>query len=127
MRAFGFVLLALFSLVIVWASRDLPLRGDPSAPAATHDSVSVHYIENAYREMLTPNMVTAVLADYRGYDTFGEAIVVVTAALCCLLILLWRREDEIVGPSGRPLGAGEGWGSGTPPDGEEPEGPGGPA
>lgn len=34
-----------------------------------------------------PNFVTAVLADYRGYDTLGETTVIFTAGLACLLIL----------------------------------------
>lgn len=92
MRAVGFLLLAATAGLVIWAAEDLPQRGDPGSPAATH--VSAHYIENAYADSHTPNMVTAVLADYRGFDTFGEAVVVVTAALCCLLILLRRREDE---------------------------------
>lgn len=93
MRIVGFVAMALLGVSLVWAAQDLPLRGDPTSPAATH--VSVYYIENAYADSKTPNMVTAVLADYRGFDTFGEAVVVVTAALCCLLILLRRREDGL--------------------------------
>jgi multicomponent Na+:H+ antiporter subunit B len=32
--------------------------------------------------------VTAVLADYRGYDTLGETIVIFTAGLACILILM---------------------------------------
>jgi multicomponent Na+:H+ antiporter subunit B len=94
MRLTALVLVALAGAVIVWGAADLPQRGDPIAPAAVRDSVSVYYIENAYTDTRTPNMVTAVLADYRGFDTFGEAIVVVTAALSCLLILLRRRERE---------------------------------
>lgn len=90
----GILLVLLLGGSVVWASADLPPRGDPTSPGATHESVSVYYIENAYADTRTPNMVTAVLADYRGFDTFGEAVVVVTAALCALLILLRRREDE---------------------------------
>jgi len=93
MRAFGVVLSILFGIIIVWGAEDLPNRGDPLAPAQVHSEVSVRYIEDAYKDSKTPNMVTAVLADYRGFDTFGEAVVVVTAALCCLLILL-RREPN---------------------------------
>jgi multicomponent Na+:H+ antiporter subunit B len=37
-------------------------------------------------------MVTAVLADYRGYDTLGETTVIFTAGLSCLLLL--RRDSE---------------------------------
>jgi multicomponent Na+:H+ antiporter subunit B len=94
MRYSSLALIGLLGSFVVWASQDLPHRGDPEAPAAVHDSVSVYYIENAYLDARTPNMVTTVLADYRGFDTFGEAIVVVTAALAALLILLRRREDE---------------------------------
>jgi multicomponent Na+:H+ antiporter subunit B len=94
MRFSVLALIALLGAFVVWASQDLPYRGDPEAPAAVHESVAVYYIENAYLDTRTPNMVTTVLADYRGFDTFGEAIVVVTAALAALLILLRRREDE---------------------------------
>lgn len=92
MRSLGPLLVFLFVGAMVWVAEDLPARGDPASPAAT--GVSTYYIESAYEDTHTPNMVTAVLADYRGFDTFGEAVVVVTAALSCLLILLRRREDE---------------------------------
>lgn len=93
-RLAGILLVLLLGGSVVWASADLPARGDPASPASIHESVSVYYIENAYTDTRTPNMVTAVLADYRSFDTFGEAVVVVTAALCALLILLRRREEE---------------------------------
>ncbi|TVR53456.1 MAG: hypothetical protein EA421_11195 [Gemmatimonadales bacterium] len=94
MRLLGLLMVTLLAGFTVWAAQDLPARGDPGAPASVNPQVSVYYIENAYTDSATPNMVTAVLADYRGFDTFGEAVVVVTAALSCLLILLRRREDE---------------------------------
>jgi multicomponent Na+:H+ antiporter subunit B len=59
--------------------------GDPSAPAAVH--VSPRYIERAQDEAGATNMVTAVLADYRAYDTLGEVLVIFTAGLACLLVL----------------------------------------
>jgi hypothetical protein len=48
----------------------MPGYGDPSSPVTTH--VSPEYKEKSYEETPTPNIVTAVLADYRGYDTFGR-------------------------------------------------------
>jgi multicomponent Na+:H+ antiporter subunit B len=105
MRVAGLVLMVFLGGFLIWGAQDLPQRGDPASPAATH--VSVYYIENALEDSNTPNMVTAVLADYRGFDTFGEAVVVVAAALSCMLILLRRREDEDDAPDGRPTqGAG---------------------
>jgi multicomponent Na+:H+ antiporter subunit B len=102
MRILGLLLVVVMGAIIVWGSSDLPQRGDPLAPAAVHDSVAVYYIENAYTDSRTPNMVTAVLADYRGFDTFGEAVVVVAAALSCMLILLRRRENQADGAPGKP-------------------------
>jgi multicomponent Na+:H+ antiporter subunit B len=107
MRLLGLLMVTLLAGFTIWAAQDLPERGDPEAPAARNPQVSVYYIENAYTDSATPNMVTAVLADYRGFDTFGEAVVVVAAALSCLLILLRRREDEEGGglfppPTGAP-------------------------
>jgi multicomponent Na+:H+ antiporter subunit B len=53
------------------------------------------YIEEAVEQTHTPNIVTAVLADYRGYDTLGEAVVILTAGLAVILILpLGRRRGN---------------------------------
>jgi multicomponent Na+:H+ antiporter subunit B len=71
--------------VLFYAAADLPRVGDPQAPAAMH--VSPRYITRSYEETGAPNFVTAVLADYRGYDTLGETSVIFTAGLACLLIL----------------------------------------
>lgn len=119
MRVLGFLLLVLLGGVLVWGAQDLPARGDPSSPAASHERVSIYYIENAYDDSHTPNMVTAVLADYRGFDTFGEAVVVVSAALSCLLILLRRGAGGGGSPVRVPAGAGARTGRSDPRDDEE--------
>jgi multicomponent Na+:H+ antiporter subunit B len=82
----------LFVALMVYATNDLPDRGDPQAPASIH--VSPTYIENSVEDTHTPNIVTAVLADYRGYDTLGEAVVIFTAGLACVLILMKRKTDD---------------------------------
>jgi multicomponent Na+:H+ antiporter subunit B len=63
----------------------LPPWGDPAAPAAVH--VSPRYLTGAVPETGTPNAVTAVLADYRSYDTLIETVVIFTAGLGCWLLL----------------------------------------
>jgi multicomponent Na+:H+ antiporter subunit B len=50
-----------------------------------------------------PNIVTSVLASYRGYDTLGEVTVIFTAA-CGVLVLLGRARRR---PRAKP-GAGDG-------------------
>ncbi len=67
----------------------LPAIGDPESPIVAGD-VTVYYLENAYPETGVENVVTAVLAAYRGFDTLGEATVVVAAGIAVLLVL--RRE-----------------------------------
>ncbi|OGO24854.1 MAG: hypothetical protein A2144_04085 [Chloroflexi bacterium RBG_16_50_9] len=81
--------MGLFLAVMLYAAGGLPDRGDPQAPASVR--VSPYYIEKTMEETDTPNIVTSVLADYRGYDTLGETTVILTAGLACILVLLRRR------------------------------------
>jgi len=71
--------------LMIASTADFPSWGDANSPASLN--VSRRYIEKALEETATPNIVTAVLADYRGFDTLLETVVVFTAALACFLIL----------------------------------------
>ena len=88
MKWFTVPIMALFLAVMLYATSSLPDRGDPQSPASVH--VSPFYIENSVEDTKTPNIVTAVLADYRSYDTLGETIVIFTAGMACILILMKR-------------------------------------
>ena len=70
---------------LIYGTLDMPKWGDPHSPAATH--VSPYYIRHSLEQTATPNVVTSVLADYRGYDTLGETTVVFTAGMACILLL----------------------------------------
>ena len=76
----------------------MPLHGDPLAPANLH--VAPRYIERSPTEIGIPNVVTSVLASYRGYDTLGEVGVIFTAGIGVLL-LLGRRGRKGEGEGGR--------------------------
>jgi multicomponent Na+:H+ antiporter subunit B len=84
--------MVLFFALMLYATAGLPGHGDPQAPASQH--VSPTYIEDTIADTDTPNIVTAVLADYRGYDTLGETVVIFTAGLACVLILMKRKADD---------------------------------
>lgn len=71
--------------VLVYATIDLPGFGDPSSPANTH--VGIEYLARTKAEIGIPNVVTAVLASYRGFDTLGEVGVVFAAGLAVTLLL----------------------------------------
>ena len=81
----GLLLVAAVGALLFWGSLDLPWFGEASSPANTY--LSPGYLVNAIRDMHTPNVVSAVLADYRGFDTLIETAVVFTAGVACLLII----------------------------------------
>lgn len=104
---------------LVYGTLDMPRYGDAGAPIHRYPDPS--YIElmdpatrDAYRppgkegahppEM--PNVVTAVLASYRGYDTLGETTVILTAGVAVLLLLTGGRRREDGGARGRTKGGG---------------------
>jgi multicomponent Na+:H+ antiporter subunit B len=70
---------------LVYGTLDMPAFGDPEN--VVHHHVADHYIEESGHEIGIPNIVTSVLASYRGYDTLGETTVVFTAAVAVLLLL----------------------------------------
>jgi multicomponent Na+:H+ antiporter subunit B len=78
--------------VLVWGAMVLPPFGAADTPVHTH--VAPRYLAESIRETNVPNVVTAVLADYRGYDTLGEAIVVFTAGIGVLLLLRGARRRD---------------------------------
>jgi len=77
--------------LIVYGTLGLPAFSDPSAPIHTH--VVPEYLEGAMEETGVPNVVTAVLASYRGYDTLGETTVVFTAGAGVIALLRRRRKN----------------------------------
>ena len=70
---------------IVWGTLGLPPFGTADAPI--HQHVAPHYLQNSVAETHVPNVVTSVLADYRGYDTLGETTVIFTAGIGVMLLL----------------------------------------
>lgn len=89
MRILTAMSMALLAAAMLYAGLGLPVFGDPQAPAAIH--VSDYFIERAYADAHTPNIVTVMIADYRSFDTLGESIVVFSAAFACFLLLRGNR------------------------------------
>ena len=85
MKLIGLIAVCLMGGLLIYGTADMPDWGDPQSPASLH--VSPRYIEKTVEETAVPNMVTSVLADYRGYDTLGETTVIFTAGIACLLLI----------------------------------------
>ncbi len=84
-RRGALAVVVLTGLALIYGTFDMPRYGDPEAPI--HHHVAPHYIEDTEAEIGVPNMVTAVLASYRGYDTWGETTVIFTACVGVMLLL----------------------------------------
>ena len=89
----------LAGIALLYAVPDLPAYGDPNSPVNT--GVGSDFIDTTWPDAKIPNIVTVVLASYRGYDTFGEVVVIFSAGLGVLLLLglnghagFWRARPE---------------------------------
>ena len=81
----GFMIVVIVGGLLMLAAFDLPAVGDPNAPAQLH--VAPRYLVESDKVLHIPNVVTTVLASYRGFDTLGETIVVFTAGLGVFILL----------------------------------------
>jgi multicomponent Na+:H+ antiporter subunit B len=118
LRLLPFVVVVVTGAVLVAGTLDMPAYGDPEAPVHQH-ALYQGFLDSTARDFdHIPNVVTVILASFRGYDTFGETTVVFAAAVGVFLLLGGRRRRQGVrlsqldtAPSGStddaPPGAGE--------------------
>lgn len=85
MRFISTLVLLCFIGILFYTAGSLPDVGAQDSPPSIH--VSPRYIEKGYEEVKSPNLVTAVLADYRAYDTLGETTVIFAAGIAAVMIL----------------------------------------
>ncbi len=78
--------------LLIYGLQDIPAFGDPNAPVQTY--LAGKYISDSATEIAVPNLVTSVLASYRGYDTFGETTVIFTAGIGVLILLGRSRKTK---------------------------------
>ncbi len=95
----GSPILPLFVVIVtggtlVYGTLDMPAFGDGSAPANVYPDPS--YVERTEHDIHVPNVVTAVLGSYRGYDTLGETVVIFTAGIGVLVLLRGSRARRTV-------------------------------
>lgn len=78
--------------LLIYGTLDMPHFGEADAPV--HQHVAPRYLNDSMNEVGIPNVVTSVLASYRGYDTLGETLVVFTAAIGVLSLLMVSRRTK---------------------------------
>lgn len=98
MKRLALLIIIVLGGLLLHAAGDLPDWGDPSSPASTY--LSPYYIENSLADTAVPNFVTSILADYRGYDTMFETVVIFCAGITVLTVLrhTHRRREKVILP-----------------------------
>ena len=91
-KAIGLAAALLTGLVLIIAEVDFPEFASPFSPASLH--LSPYYITQTLHDTNVPNIVTSVLADYRGFDTMFETAVIFTAGLAVIAILRRYKRDD---------------------------------
>ena len=95
-------------VMLIYATVDLPALGDPDS--AVNQGVGLTYMQINWADTGIPNVVTSVLASYRGFDTLGETTVVFLAGLAVALLLGFgerslaesiKREGKVPGGNGK--------------------------
>lgn len=94
LRVLPLVVVTITGCALIYGTFDMPYFGDPVAPIQVYPDPS--FIEKSIPDMHgLQNVVTAVLASYRGYDTLGETTVIFTAGIAVLLILRKRTPEDV--------------------------------
>ena len=82
--------------LLIYGTLDMPYYGSALSAAQTNPDLAVRFLEQSGSEVGPPNIVTSVLASYRGYDTLGETMVVFAAGIAVLALLgLKRRRPDV--------------------------------
>jgi multicomponent Na+:H+ antiporter subunit B len=88
------LLFVLLFLTLVYGLMGMPTEANIFAPS--YNDVAIHYLTNGAEETNTSNLIAAILADYRGFDTLGETIVLFTSVVAVGSVLRSTKYDKEV-------------------------------
>ncbi len=88
----GLFLVIICGSLLVYGLSDIPGFGLADNPVQTY--LADVYLVQSQKDIAVPNLVTAVLASYRGYDTLGETTVIFTAGIAVLILLGRGKADS---------------------------------
>lgn len=89
------VTLALFFIlfgILIYGIIEMPT--DPSIDAPSYNDTTEHYLKHSVEETGATNFIAAILADYRGFDTLGETIVLFTSIVAVASVLRTVKKKE---------------------------------
>jgi multisubunit Na+/H+ antiporter MnhB subunit len=87
------VLVLIVNILLLQVVMEMPRYGDTSNP--TQNYVIKRYLEKGVEESGGYNIVSNILLDYRGFDTFLETTVIFSAVVAVTLTLAVLRGDQL--------------------------------
>ena len=92
MKRISVIILAVALGIFCFSVSCLPVIGDKNSAPNRH--ITPYYIENSAKDTGSPNIVTATLADYRGFDTLEETTVMFLAGMTAVLVLSADKKEK---------------------------------
>ncbi len=93
-RSFVVFLLLVLGVAVYEAFRQAPFGQNRIGDVENPQSVSAFYLKHSPETLHTANSVTAIVVNFRGFDTLGEVTVLFLAATGLASILYRRKEEE---------------------------------
>lgn len=88
--------------VLIYNVAFMPKFGDPNAP--TNNEVAERYLSKGAEETGVVNMVTGLILQYRGFDTFGETHVLFIGTIAVIILLKKKKEEMKPEAEGEQVG-----------------------
>ena len=86
-----FLFFVLFG-ILVYGIIQMPTS--PSVDAPSYNDTTQYYFDNSLAETGATNIVAAILADYRGFDTLGETVVLFTSIVAAASVLRTVKKNK---------------------------------
>ena len=91
-KLLSLIIVGLLGFILIVVICDMPRLGSPDTPG--YNQVAKHYLDSSVEEVRALNSVTAILVDYRGYDTLIETIVLFTASISVMALVNRKNKSE---------------------------------
>ena len=86
------ILFIILFVILLFAIFEMPTTASTDAPA--YNEIVDHYVEEGANETNASNLIAAILADYRSFDTLGETIVLFTSVVAVGSVLRSTKFDK---------------------------------
>ncbi len=91
----AFLLIAILGWTLATTFKAIPFGADRRGDLDHPDKVAAFYLKESPEVLQTANSITAIVVNFRGFDTLGEVTVLFLAATGLASILYRRKEEDV--------------------------------